>query len=162
AAQLTAIRGASPEAVFIPGYYAEGAEIVIQARELGLTVPLLGSDGWSSQELVALGGAAVEGVTYSDHYANDEQRPEVQAFVAKSQAEYGQPPPDVLAALAYDATRLLADAMVRADSLSGDALARALAATKDFPGITGRLTMDAQRNPVKSAVIVQIRGGKPR
>jgi branched-chain amino acid transport system substrate-binding protein len=161
AAQLTSIRGAGAQAVFIPGYYTEGAAIARQARQLGLTVPLLGADGWSSRELVALGGAAVEGAIYSDHYANDEARPEVQAFVAKFQAEYGQPPADVLAALGYDATRLLLDAMARADSVDGAALARALAATRDFPGITGRLTMDAQRNPVKSAVIVQIRDGRP-
>src|SRR5262249_3519811 len=124
-AQLTTIRAAHPDALFIPGYYTEGAAIAVQARALGLEAPLVGADGWSSPQLVALGGAAIEGATYSDHYANDEQRPEVAAFVTKFQAEYGQPPADVLAALGYDATRLLFDAMTRADSLSGDALARA-------------------------------------
>src|SRR5262249_55091507 len=104
---------------------------------------------------------AVAGATYSDHYANDETRPEVQAFVARFEAEYKQPPGDVLAALGYDAARVLFDAIKRAGSTNGDAIAKALAATRDFHGVTGLLTMDAQRNPTKSAVIVQIRNGKP-
>ena len=160
-AQLTTIREAKPEILFIPGYYTDGANIAIQARKLGITVPFLGADGWSSPQLVAIGGAAIEGATYSDHYANDEDRPEVKAFVAKFQAEYGKPPADVLAALGYDSARLLFDAMGRADSLAGDALARALAATRDFHGVTGVLTIDDKRNPQKSAVIVQIKDGKP-
>lgn len=161
-AQLTTIREAAPQALVLPTYYTEGASIALQARKLGLTMPLLGSDGWSSPQLTAIGGAAIEGATYTDHYANDEARPEVQAFVTKFQAEYGQPPADVLAALGYDAARLLFEAMRRSDSLSGDALAKTLAATHDFPGVTGVLTMDAKRNPTKSAVIVQIKDGKPR
>jgi len=160
-AQLTTIRESKPEILFIPGYYTEGANIAIQARKLGLDVPLLGADGWSSPQLGVIGGAAVEGATYSDHYANDEARPEVQAFVARFQAEYNQPPADVLAALGYDAARVLFQAMTRAGSTNGDAVAKALAATRDFHGVTGVLTMDAQRNPTKSAVIVQIRNGKP-
>lgn len=160
-AQLTTIREAKPEVLFIPGYYTEGANIAIQARKLGLDVPLLGADGWSSPQLGVIGGAAIEGATYSDHYANDEARPEVQAFVTRFEGEYKQPPADVLAALGYDAARVLFDAMTRAGSTSGDAVAKALAATRDFHGVTGVLSMDAQRNPSKSAVIVQIRNGKP-
>jgi branched-chain amino acid transport system substrate-binding protein len=161
-AQLTTIRDAAPQALVLPTYYTEGASIAIQARKLGLTMPLLGSDGWSSPQLVAIGGAAIEGATYSDHYANDEARPEVQAFVTKFQGEYGQPPGDVLAALGYDAARVLFEAMRRSDSLAGDSLVRQLAATRDFPGVTGVLTMDEKRNPRKPVVIVQIRDGKPR
>jgi len=160
-AQLTTIREAKPEILFIPGYYTEGANIAIQARKIGLDVPLLGADGWSSPQLGVIGGAAIEGATYSDHYANDEARPEVQAFVSRFEAEYKQPPADVLAALGYDAARVLFDAMARAGSTNGDAIAKALAATREFHGVTGVLTMDAQRNPTKSAVIVQIRNGKP-
>jgi branched-chain amino acid transport system substrate-binding protein len=161
-AQLTTIREAKPELLFIPGYYTDGANVAIQARKLGLEVPLLGADGWSSPQLVAIGGKTVEGATYSDHYSNDDERPEVKTFVAKFRARYGQPPSDVLAALGYDSARVLFDAMGRADSLSGEALAKALAATHDHHGVTGILTMDEKRNPRKSAVIVQIRDGKPR
>jgi branched-chain amino acid transport system substrate-binding protein len=161
-AQLTTIRDAKPEILFIPGYYTEAGNIALQARRLGITIPLLGGDGWSSRQLVAIGGDAVEGSYYTDHYANDEQRPEVQGFVKKYQAEYGQPPDDVLAALGYDSARLLLDAMARAPSLSGDALAQTIAGTRGFQGVTGVITMDAQRNPTKPIVVVQLRGGKPR
>lgn len=159
-AQLTTIRATQPDVILIPGYYTDVGNIAIQVRKLGLTAPLLGGDGWDSTQLAAIGGDAIEGAYFSNHYSHQEERPEVQNFVSKYQADFGQIP-DGLAALGYDAARLLFDAMNRAGSLEGAALAKAIAQTVDFAGVTGKITIDAQRNARKSAVIVQMKGGVP-
>jgi branched-chain amino acid transport system substrate-binding protein len=159
-AQLTSIRGESPDAVFLPGYYTDVGNIAIQARKLGIKAPFLGGDGWDSPQLAAIGGKAIEGSYYSNHYSHEEQRPEVQEFVAKYQKKYGAVP-DGLAALGYDAARVLFDAMERAPSLDGKPLAAAIAETKDFPGVTGKITIDENRNAKKAAVVLQMKDGKP-
>ncbi len=159
-AQLTTIRETKPDAVFVPGYYTDAGNVAIQARRLGLTAPLLGGDGWDSAKLAEIGGAAIEGSYFSNHYSHEDPRPEVQAFLAAYRAKY-HGTPDAMVALAYDAARLLFDAMDRAPSLSGKDLAAAIAATKDFAGVTGKITIDADRNAKKSAVIVQMKGGVP-
>jgi len=159
-AQLTTIRQTGPDVIVIPGYYTDAGNIAIQARKLGLTAPLLGGDGWESPQLATIGGAAVEGSYYSCHYAFQESRPEVRKFVADFESEYGEKP-DSLGALGYDAARLLFDAMQRAHSWDGATLAKAISETKDFAGITGRITIDPERNAKKSAVVVQMRGGVP-
>jgi branched-chain amino acid transport system substrate-binding protein len=159
-AQLTTIRSSAPDVIYIPGYYTDVGNIAIQARRLGIEVPLLGGDGWDSSQLTAIGGEAIEGSYYSNHYAPDQPSEEVKQFVDKYQAEYGVVP-DGLAALGYDAANLLFEAMERADSLDGKALAAAIAATKDFRGVTGVISMDENRDAQKPAVIVQIKDGKP-
>lgn len=159
-AQLTTIKGTSPEAIFLPGYYTDVGNVALQARKLGVNATLLGGDGWDSAKLTEIGGAAIEGAYYSNHYSHEEQRPEVQDFVKKYQAKYSQVP-DGLAALGYDSARLLAEAMGRAPSLGGKDLAAALAATRDFKGVTGVISIDAERNAKKPAVILQVKGGKP-
>jgi branched-chain amino acid transport system substrate-binding protein len=159
-AQLTTIRDANVDVVFLPGYYTDAANVILQARKLGLKVPFLGGDGWDSSQLAAIGGEAIEGSYYSNHYSPDEQRPVVQEFVKKYQADFGQVP-DGLAALGYDAAKLLFDAMGRAESLDGPALAKAIAATKDFQGVTGVFSIDENRNAKKPAVVVVMKGGKP-
>lgn len=159
-AQLGSLRDAGAEAIYIPGYYTDVGNIALQARNLGITVPLLGGDGWDSAKLAEIGGAAIEGSYYSNHYAKEEQRPEVQKFVADYRARYGADP-DGLAALGYDAARVLADAMKRSPSLEGKALAKAIAETRDFPGVTGAITIDEHRNAKKPAVMVQMKGGQP-
>jgi branched-chain amino acid transport system substrate-binding protein len=159
-AQLTTIRGTSPDAIFIPGYYTDVGNIALQARKLGVKAVLLGGDGWDSSKLAEIGGEAIDGAYYSNHYAPEETRPEVQRFVEAYQKEYGAVP-DGLAALGYDATRVIADAMKRSPSLGGKDLAAALAATRDFPGVTGKITIDAKRDAQKPAVVVQMKGGKP-
>jgi branched-chain amino acid transport system substrate-binding protein len=159
-AQLTTIRGTNPELILVPGYYTDAGNIAIQVRKLGITVPLLGGDGWDSTQLAAIGKDAIEGSYYSNHYSFQENRPEVQNFVDKYKADYGRVP-DGLAALGYDAARLLFDAMNRASSLDGNTLAAAIAATKGFNGVTGSITIDANRDARKSAVIVQMKGGMP-
>lgn len=158
-AQLTTIKGTKPEAIFLPGYYTDVGNIALQARKLGVEAVLLGGDGWDSTKLTEIGGQAIEGAYFSNHYSHEEQRPEVQEFVKKYQARYNQVP-DGLAALGYDAARLLFDAMGRAPSLGGKDLAAALAATKDFKGVTGVISIDAERNAQKPAVMLQVKGGK--
>ena len=160
AAQLATIRDTNPDAIFLPGYYTDVANIARQARKLGLEVPFLGGDGWDSAKLTELGGDAIEGSYYSNHYSHEDQRPEVQTFVTTYKAKYGAVP-DGLAALGYDAARVLFDAMERAPSLDGPTLAKAIAETKDFKGVTGMITMDENRDARKQAVILQIKGGTP-
>lgn len=159
-AQLTNIREKNPDVIFIPGYYTEAGNIASQVRKLGLQSVLIGGDGWDSAKLAEIGGAAVEGAYYSNHYSHEEERPAVQEFVKKYKEKYGAVP-DGLAALGYDAMRLLADAMGRAKSLSGADLAAAINETKDFPGVTGMITIDENRNARKPAVILQMKNGRP-
>ena len=159
-AQLGTIRDSNPEAIFLPGYYTDVANIARQARKVGIKVPFLGGDGWDSTKLTELGGDAIEGSYYSNHYSHEDTRVEVTTFVSTYKAKYGAVP-DGLAALGYDAARVLFDAMERAPSLDGETLAKAIAETKDFKGVTGRITMDANRDASKQAVVLQVKGGKP-
>ena len=158
-AQLTAIKAAGVEAIFVPGYYNEAALISKQARELGLTMPLLGVDGWESPQLIALGGAAVEGAYFSTHYSAENQSPGVVAFNQRFRARWGEDS-NAPSALAYDAALVLIDAIKRAGTTDGPRLRDALAATKDFMGASGLITFDAQRNPTKSAVILTVKNGR--
>jgi branched-chain amino acid transport system substrate-binding protein len=158
-AQLTTIRAANPDAIFVPGYYTELGLIAKQARELGINVPLLGGDGWDSEKTLEIGGDAVEGYYFSTHYAADSDDPHVQEFVKRFQAEYGATP-DAMAALGYDTAGILADALARAGTTDGEKLRDAIAATQGFAGVTGKISIDANRNARKDAVVLQIKGGK--
>jgi branched-chain amino acid transport system substrate-binding protein len=160
-AQLTTIRGSNPEAIFIPGYYTDAANIAIQVRKLGIKVPLMGGDGWDSPQLAEIGKDAIEGAYYSNHYTHEDPNPVVQKFVKGYKEKNNGLLPDGIAALGYDATRLLFDAMQRSSSYDGRSLAAAIAATKDFQGVTGMISIDAGRNAKKSAVVVQMKGGIP-
>jgi len=159
-AQLTAIRAAGVDAVFVPGYYTEAALISRQARELGLALPLFGGDGWEAPQLIEIGGKAVEGTYYSTHYSPEDTAPAVQAFVAAFRARWNGETPDAMAALGYDSALVLADAIKRAGGTEGPALRDALAATKGFAGVTGTTNIDPARNASKSAVIVTIKDGR--
>ena len=130
-----------------------------QARQLGFTGPLFGGDAWEAPELITIGGPAVEGTYYSTHASPESPAPEVRNFVTQFRARWGETP-DSIAALGYDAAQLLADALRRAGTTEHQALRDAIAATKDFPGVTGRITLDAQRNATKSAVILTVKDGK--
>jgi branched-chain amino acid transport system substrate-binding protein len=158
-AQLTNIKGSNPDGIYIPGYYTDVGLISRQAREAGLTVPLLGGDGWDSDKLYEIGGDALVGSYFSNHYSVDDPNPRVQAFVAKFKKAYAGQLPDSLAAQAYDAAGMLFDAMKRAPDLSGPAIRDALAATKNYPGVTGDITMDENRNAKKPAVVLKIGKG---
>ncbi len=159
-AQLTAIRAAGVDAVFVPGYYTEAALISRQARELGLALPLFGGDGWEAPQLIEIGGKAVEGTYYSTHYSPEDTAPAVQAFVAAFRARWNGETPDAMAALGYDSALVLADAIKRAGGTDGPAVRDALAATKGFAGVTGTTNIDPARNASKSAVIVTIKDGQ--
>lgn len=160
-AQLTNIKNTGPQALYVPGYYTDVGLIARQAREVGITGPLLGGDGWDSEKLYEIGGAALEGCYFSNHYSVDDPSPRIQEFVAKFKKEYGGQVPDSLAAQAYDAASMLFDAMKRASDLTGPAIRDALAQTKNFQGVTGDISMDEKRNASKPAVILKVgKGGK--
>jgi branched-chain amino acid transport system substrate-binding protein len=158
-AQLTAIKADNPQVIFLPAYYTEAPLIIRQARQLGITIPFIGGDGWDSPELVQVGGDAVEGCYFSNHFSNQSTDPQVVAFVQNYRKKYGEDP-DAMAALSYDSVNLLADAMKRAGTTDPAKVTAALAATKDFSGVTGKITFDEHRNPIKPAVILQVKGGK--
>jgi branched-chain amino acid transport system substrate-binding protein len=158
-AQLTAIKAANPDGIFLPGYYTEVGLIVRQARQLGLTCPIFGGDGWESSSLVPIGGKALEGCYFSTHYSPQSTSPAVRDFVKTYQAKYHETP-DAMAALGYDSAMILADAMKRAGSSDAAKVRDALAATKDFHGVTGDITIDANRNASKPAVILTIKNGE--
>ncbi|HEX8338619.1 MAG TPA: ABC transporter substrate-binding protein [Pyrinomonadaceae bacterium] len=158
--QLTSIKGADPDVIFIPGYYGDVALIAKQARDKGLNVPLVGGDGWDSAQLFTIGGAAVVGSYFTNHYSPFDTDPKVQKFVQGYQQRYGQVP-DALAATAYDAALIMFDAVKRANSLDGKAIRDALAATKDFPGVTGTVNFNANRDAVKPIMMIRVdEGGK--
>ena len=158
-AQLTQLKSRQPEAIYTPGYYTEVSTIARQARGLGITAPLLGADGWDSPKLFEIGGEAIEGSYLSNHNSMDDPSPRIQKFVADYKAKHNAVP-DALAALGYDAAQVLFDAMKRAGTTEGPKVREALAATKDFPGVTGNITIDKDRNPIKPAVILQVKDGK--
>src|SRR5258707_1192809 len=157
-AQLTSLKGFNPEVIFIPGYYNDVGLIAKQARDKGITVPLIGGDGWDSVQLYAIGGSALNGSYFSNHYSPFDTDPKVQKFVNDYKAHYGTVP-DALAATAYDAALIMFDAIKRANSLDGTAIRDALAATKDFPGVTGTVTFNENRDAVKPIVMIEIKDG---
>jgi len=158
-AQLTSIKSTNPQAVFMPGYYTEVGLVVRQAHKLGLNVPFLGGDGWDSPKLVEIGGEAVNGSYYSNHFSVDDPNPKIQKFVSDYKARYSATP-DALAGLGYDAASVLFDAIKRSNSTDGAKIRDAITSTKDFDGITGKITIDKDRNAVKPAVVLQVKDGK--
>lgn len=157
---LTKIKASNPDVIYVPGYYEEVGKIVKQARELGITVPFVGGDGWDSPKLAEIGGAAALNNTFfTNHYSVEDKSPKSQAFVDAYQKEYGQVP-DAMAVLGYDAAYVLVDAIKRANSTDPEKIREALAATKDFPAVTGSLTLNEKHDAVKSAVILEMKDGK--
>jgi len=144
-AQLTAIKTAKPDVIFAPGFYTTAPLVARTVKRLGIKSTLIGSDGWDSPDLLAAGAEPFAGVYFANHFWVGSNEPLVQRFVANYRTKYGQPP-DAGAATAYDAARLLFDAFKRAKSTDKSAVRHALAATKNFPGVTGRITIDANRN----------------
>jgi branched-chain amino acid transport system substrate-binding protein len=154
-AQLTAIKAKNPDGIFVPGYYTEVGLIALQARKLGITVPLMGGDGWDSSDLWKIGGAALNGCYYSNHYSVDDPNPILQKFVADFKTRYNGTP-DAMAALGYDAALILADAIKRANSTKPDSIRDALAQTRAFQGVTGSITLDEHRDAVKPAAVLEV------
>jgi len=159
-AQLTSIKAKNPEAIFIPAYYTDVNLISIQAREIGITVPLIGSDGWESEKLTE-GKAkdALEGCFFSTHVSTENPDPAIQNFITKYKAKYNSMP-DAMSFLAYDAGMILFDAMKRAGTTDPEKVKNELAKTKDYNGVTGKISINEQRNAIKPAVILEIKGGQ--
>src|SRR5438105_13632518 len=154
-AQLTAIKAAQPDAIFVPGYYTEAGLIAKQARSLGIKVPLLGGDGWDSPKLSEIGGSAIDGCYFSTHFSPKDQNPKVQDFVHKYQAKFNAMP-DGMAPLGYDAMMILADAIKTAGTTDGTKVRDALAQVKNYNGVTGNITLNEPRNATKSAVFLNV------
>ncbi len=158
-ATLTKIKAANPDVVYVPGYYEEVGKIVKQGRELGINVPILGGDGWDSPKLVEMAGKEVLNNTYfSNHYSIEDKDPKVSKFVEDYKTEYNQNP-DALAALGYDGAMMIVDAIKRANSAEPEKIKDALAQTKDLQLVTGLISLDASHNPIKSAVIIEMKDG---
>ncbi|MDY6029329.1 MAG: ABC transporter substrate-binding protein [Acidaminococcaceae bacterium] len=158
---LTKIKATNPEAVYIPGYYEEVSKIIKQAREIGLNVPLLGSDGWESPKLAEIAGAAaLKDCYYVSAFSAQDTDPSVQNFIKAYKEKY-QKDPDIFAMQGYNAGLIMFDAIKRAGTTEGVALAKAIAATKDLPVASGKITYDEKHNPIMSALIISLEGGKP-
>jgi branched-chain amino acid transport system substrate-binding protein len=159
-AQLTAIKAAGVEGIFVPGYYTEAALVCKQARDLGLQVPVFGGDGWEAPQLIEIGGAAMEGTYFSTHYSAENRTPAITAFLEKFRKRFNNETPDAMAALGYDSAMVLIDAIRRAGSTDSAKVRDALAATRGYVGVTGTTNLDAQRNASKAAVVIAVKGGK--
>lgn len=159
--QLTKVRSQKPDVLFVPGYYTEVGLIARQARELGIKAPLLGGDGWDSPKLTEIGQNAINGSFFSNHYSPEDKAPNVQKFINNYRAAYKETP-DGLAALGYDSMMMLAEAMKRAKTLSPADIRAEIAKTKNMAGVTGTITLDSKRNPVKSAVVLEIVKGEQK
>lgn len=153
-AQLTKIKGKNPDVLYVPSYYDTAGLIIKQARELGINVPILGGDGFDSPQLAELAGKEnLKNCYFSGHFFAGSSAPQVKTFVANYKKRYNAVP-DMLAALGYDAAYMLADAIKRAGKVDRDAIRDALANTKNLKLVTGTITLDENRNPQKSAVII--------
>jgi branched-chain amino acid transport system substrate-binding protein len=159
-AQLTAIRPLKPDVIAITGFYTEVALMCKQARDLGITVPFIGGDGWEAPQLIELGGKAVEGTYYSTYFSAENDAPEVRSFVDRYKAKWSNEVPEAVAALGYDAVYLIAAAMTKAGTTEGPKLRDAIATTKNFPGVTGNTTIDEKRNSAKAAVMLTVKNGR--
>ncbi len=158
--QLTKLSAAHPDVIVAPGYYAEGGTMCKQARDLGINTPMLGGDGWSNAKFHEYAGNKISNVYFTDHAAMDATTPEITTYKEAFKSKYSGKEPDSLGALGYDAMMVLADSMKRAKSLKGPDLRDAIAATKDFHGITGLITINAERNADKGAVVMEVSEGK--
>lgn len=159
-ATLTKIKSKGADILYVPGYYEEVGKIVKQAREMGITVPIIGADGWDSPKLVEIASASALNNTYfTNHYSVEDTSPKAKAFVEAYTKEYGQKP-EALAVLGYDAVYVLADAIKRANSTEAAKIIEALAATKDFPAISGVTTINKTHDADKNAVVIEMKDGK--
>ena len=157
--QLISLKNLNPEAIFLPSYYREAALIIRQARNLNMSTPFVGSDGWDSVELTKLAGPAIDGSYYCNQFSADDPSARVRAFVKQYQARFHELP-DASAALGFDAANLLFTAIKKAGSIDREKIRAALASTKSFKGVTGTISFASDRNPRKAAVIEQIINGK--
>jgi branched-chain amino acid transport system substrate-binding protein len=159
AAQLNAIKEKNPDSIFLPSYYTEAALIIRQARQLGIDAPFLGTDGWDSAEFLKVGGQAVNNCYFASHFSSEHASDKVKVFNDAYYAKFQSAPPP-LAALTYDSVWLVADALKRSGSADPAALRDAIAATRDFPGVTGTISFDQSRDPKKPGIVIRVQDGK--
>ena len=157
--QLAAIRAARPDVLFIPGFYTEAGQIAIQARDSGITIPLVGGDGWDSPTVIEIGGKSVENSYFSNHSFPDDPRPVAQKFVAEIKKRHGKDP-DATAGLGYDAMKIIAAAITRAGKADPKAIRDGIAGTKDYEGVSGKITMGPDRDPIKPVAMIKIENGR--
>ncbi|MEO5715584.1 MAG: ABC transporter substrate-binding protein [Luteolibacter sp.] len=158
--QLTSIKSSAPDAIFLPGYYSDVALICIQAKQLGITIPIFGGDGWEGESLLTIGKEAVEGTYFSTHCSPEQGTPEMLAFVESYKKRFNGKTPDAMAVLGYDSAMVLADSIKRAGTTESTALRGAIASTKDFSGAGGKFSINASRDADKPLVFIQIKDGK--
>ncbi|MGE5454627.1 MAG: ABC transporter substrate-binding protein [Methylocystaceae bacterium] len=156
--QLTKIKSTKPDVIFIAGYYTETALIAQQAKQLGLNVPLLGTDGISSEQLVKLGGAAVEGIRFTGFFHPQKEYPGTKAFVEAFKAKYNMEP-DTYAALAYDSAKMVLEG-IKVNGATRDGIYQYLKETKDFPGVAGPISFDSTNNTTRGIIILTVKDGK--
>jgi branched-chain amino acid transport system substrate-binding protein len=158
-ATLTKIKVVNADVIFVPGYYQEVGMLIKQAREIGLMMPVLGGDGWDSAKLPEIAGAqALNNTFFANHYSPDDNSPAIKTFVESYKKEYNETP-DAFAALAYDATMMVIEAIKRANSVDTVKIKDELAKTKDYAAVSGLITLNATHDAVKSAVIIEMKNG---
>lgn len=159
AAQLATLKDTQPEIIFLPSYFTDAAQIITQARKEGIDMPFLGTDGWDSPEFLKIGGSAVDNTYFANHFSHEEGSERVVDFSAQFSEKYGHEPPP-LAALSYDAVMLAARALGTAGNEDRMLIRQALAETKDFHGVTGTITFDENRTPLKPAIVIRVDNGQ--
>jgi branched-chain amino acid transport system substrate-binding protein len=158
-AQLTKIKTGNPDVLFLPNYFNEVPLQAQQAHKLGLKAKIIGSDSWDSPDLLKLGSADLEGAYFSNHYSADVKSPISDQFVKAYEAKF-KGKPDAAAALTYDSAQIVFKAIAKAGKLDRKAIRDALAQTAGFKGVTGTISFSGSNDPVKSAVIIKVTGGK--
>lgn len=159
-ATLTKIRALNPDILFVPGYYQEVGMIVRQARELTMDMPIMGGDGWDSDKLAEIAGAKnLNNTFFTNHYSPNDTDPDLQAFIKRFERRFGYKP-DSYAVLGYDAVRLLFYAIEKAGSTDPAAIQRELTKVKDFKGISGKISIDAEHNTLSSGVVIEMVNGE--
>ncbi|WP_081449320.1 ABC transporter substrate-binding protein [Clostridium carboxidivorans] len=158
-ALLTTVKEKNPQAIYVGSYYNEASQICVQARQLGISVPIFGDDGFDSPKFLELGGKSVEGVQFTTPFFREEPRPIVQEFI-KAYKEKFNKEPDMLSAQSYDSVLVLADAIKRANSTDKEAIRKALSATKGFEGVTGKFSFDDKNEVIKPVIITKVENGK--
>jgi branched-chain amino acid transport system substrate-binding protein len=158
-AQVNQALQAKPDVLVLTGYYTNVANIILLARQAGFTGPCVGGDGWDADTLYQIGGKALDNSYFTNHYSPDDPNPKIQEFITKYRSRHGGVP-DAMAVLGYDAALVLFDSIARAGGTDGPKIRDALAATKDFPVLTGSITMDKERNAQKGIVVVGIKDSK--
>lgn len=160
AAQISALKPLAPDLIYAPNYYAEDALLARQMRELGLTMPLLTGDGAQVNDLMTIGGPAVEGLYLTGHFHREAVTSPLAADFIRQFEAATRREADAFAALGGDCYFLLLEAITRAQSLEGPKIRQALAQINNYPGISGQISFQGKNDPRKEVIILQVRQGR--